>query len=1100
MKRTMFYSIAAVSCMLCATAAQVQTGTWINSFPVARDYAFETGTPLVFVWSNDICDHCQAFKASLDNAAFKTWQSAQPYVFCLVEGKSGVDTPANKGAKAFAMNAGGYGKKSSGGYPMVSLLWLEGDEVKAVSTFTGRPGKMGVAPKKEMYEEFIEAIETAFAEYGVSDLGYFPVTDTEYDRFEAEPSTGVARIPVDRAAAGAAAANSLKVTKDGVEVFSTDVAWSAGSSRAMVDVPLANIVGLSYDGTSTLEMTLVSKTDGTSTNGTIHLVAAQKNAVRNPYFPGERDLGNLDWADWTLDWTLVTDKVAKASTKTDKSYVLAVFSGTLWCPYCKGIETGLFDSPKFSAWLRDNKVQLVLFDQPLSATDAYAGNAQLLSYAAGLDHYSGEESRMRSGAGYLVRHGLAADDAAVLAVRERTASLTVDWRAPGSTAARLSNPTILLLDHRGTVLGRLSTWRDRNRVFGDDVRYYDPDENVARLNDLLKLAPRGGELDDYAATTTLEHKVGEESSAELQINSATRYWKITGAEPGTLVVTRTDASKNDVVFTLMSGTETIATGSETIEAALTSKMLRSSTLYLRATASGYSASVNPLISATVGGSVFQVSFETSLTPDPGVDNATLPMTFAASVVLEEIELEAGQTIMVKKTSGTIPSGLKLKYDKSLGAIVLYGTPSKAVSGAKFEYTVTVKTGRVKEVLEPVEVEVDVFDPKTMNPYLGSARSATVPLVTGDATLAGTLEVSTTAKSRVTAKYSGLASTPISFSGSWTSIEEDGRVVFSAQKNGVSLELSLDASGCVSASLSGLTRTYSDLAPEDGKINLSGETAFVADISRFAGYYTVAVPCASEAVAGTGYLTLKLVSASAVKKGKVSFSGVLPNGESISGNATLGADPDDPEYAILPVFKRTSSNIFSALLRIRSDGASYYSDEEESRVVTAMPSAVPMWHHTTSGDAYSCEVGIYGCWYPQKTSVAAWLEMFDSQHRPLAIGIAVPDGFESATHGGVASAPSAVLGVENKKGGMVIVEKIGTITLSFNATTAVFSGKATIVFEDGTSTSGAYKGVLTPGWLDCGCGDELEVRPFGSGTFYWTDRVNGKSYSLPVVID
>ena len=127
-------------------------------------------------------------------------------------------------------------------------------------------------------------------------------------------------------------------------------------------------------------------------------------------------------------------------------------------------------------------------------------------------------------------------------------------------------------------------------------------------------------------------------------------------------------------------------------------------------------------------------------------------------------------------------------------------------------------------------------------------------------------------------------------------------------------------------------------------------------------------------------------------------------------------------------------------------------------------------------------------------------MFDSQHRPLAIGIAVPDGFESATHGGVASAPSAVLGVENKKGGMVIVEKIGTITLSFNATTAVFSGKATIVFEDGTSTSGAYKGVLTPGWLDCGCGDELEVRPFGSGTFYWTDRVNGKSYSLPVVID
>ena len=29
-----------------------------------------------------------------------------------------------------------------------------------------------------------------------------------------------------------------------------------------------------------------------------------------------------------------------------------------------------------------------------------------------------------------------------------------------------------------------------------------------------------------------------------------------------------------------------------------------------------------------------------------------------------------------------------------------------------------------------------------------------------------------------------------------------------------------------------------------------------------------------------------------------------------------------------------------------------------------------------------------------------------------------------------------------------------------------------------------------GWLDCGCGDDLVTRPFASGTFYWSEFVNG----------
>ena len=87
-------------------------GAWIGTFSVATNYAFSTGTPLVMLWSNDGCEKCNAFKESIASADFRKWQAEQPYVFCYVEGIGGSDTAKNRGAKAFAVNAGGYGKKS----------------------------------------------------------------------------------------------------------------------------------------------------------------------------------------------------------------------------------------------------------------------------------------------------------------------------------------------------------------------------------------------------------------------------------------------------------------------------------------------------------------------------------------------------------------------------------------------------------------------------------------------------------------------------------------------------------------------------------------------------------------------------------------------------------------------------------------------------------------------------------------------------------------------------------------------------------------------------------------------------------------------------
>ena len=1080
------------------TVTTAQTGAWMASFQAATNYAFSTGRPLVMLWSNDICDYCNAFKTSIRKSAFTSWQKDQPYVFCYVEGVRGSDPANNRGAKAFAANAGGYGEKNTGGYPMISLLWLDGGTAKAVATFTGRPGKMGVAAKSEMYMEFIEAIETTFAAYSESDLGSFPVGDLENDRFEAEPSTGVVRIPVDRDFAGAVATNVLTVTRGETTVLTTDVVWGADDTRTTVALDLEKIGSLSYDGSSTLNLTLTSPTDGSTTNGTLHLVADKPNAVKNPYFPGERDLDSLGWADWTLDWTLVTNKVAKANAAGTNSYLLAVFSGTLWCPYCLGIEQGLFDSPKFAAWLEENNIQLALFDQALAATDAYAGKAHLLSYDAGMDHYAGVANVMRSGAGYLTRHGLAEDDDVAQAVVARTQKLTVDWLAPGSTAARLSNPTLLLLDANGTVLGRFNAWRDRNRVFGSNVYYYDADENIARLNDLLKLAARGGEGNDYSQTTTLEHKVGDASSATLQVNSTTRWWNLSGAAAGTLTVGRTDDSSAAVTFTLLSGGKTIASGSGGFTAKLTKNMVDAGDLQLRVSTTAFSASVNPLVSQMAGGSEFEVAFVSSLEPAVVVDSATIPSGFAASIVLEELDVDDDEMVSVKKTAGTLPTGLKLKYDKATKSVILSGTPSKIVDTA-FSYTVMLGTGRSRESLEPVEVSIEVFDPASVNPYLGKAQSATIPLVGEDGILVGTLTFSMTAKNRVTAKYAGASSTILSFSGAWGALGEEGTASLAAERSGVALDLSLDANGNVAATLSGITAAHSDFV-SGGNAVFSGAAKLGADFAPFAGYYTVALPSEIEGVTGTGYLMLKFTSASALRSGKVSISGLLPNGQTISATSSLSIDPADSGYALLPVFKRTSANVFSALLRIQANGSALYADDETVRVVLAAESVKPYWSHVEAGFSYAGTVGVYGGWYPQGTTVPQWLEIFDEQSSPFTLELAIPaGGVESDEYGALVDAPSAEVLPDAKKG-LLIGAKDGTVTISFNKSTGVFSGRGTIVFESGKSISGTYKGILSPGWLDCGCGDDRVILPFGSGTLFYSDRVGGRAVKKSITIE
>ena len=114
-----------------STSATIKSGTWTSRFAKAQLYAKKHGLPLVVVWANNGCSHCDSFCSSVGrSSSFASWQKTSKCVFVLGVGTSKTDS-AN--AKAFA-------RDPSGTFPYCAVYL---DPVGSVSpvvpkkTFTG---------------------------------------------------------------------------------------------------------------------------------------------------------------------------------------------------------------------------------------------------------------------------------------------------------------------------------------------------------------------------------------------------------------------------------------------------------------------------------------------------------------------------------------------------------------------------------------------------------------------------------------------------------------------------------------------------------------------------------------------------------------------------------------------------------------------------------------------------------------------------------------------------------------------------------------------------------------------------------------------------
>ena len=1030
--------LAALSCLLLEA---VTPGVPNDDFAGSLAYAEKSGVPLLVFWGNTGCPNCKSLKSAMETDPVLTDWFANHRIVTVIKHEAPKSTEPDYLAAREWIRA----IKPLVEYPFVGLYWKRGGEVTKVA-FTGRKGKMPSAEGDTLAEQFAATLDMYFGPYGQGPR--FACGDAELDRLEATPSTSSMCVPVSAGAQG----GTLKVVSPSGAASTYSVPASATEVR--ISVP---------SGAAGQKATLELRGANGVLSDTTHItyVGLRASSITYPKWVGE----SFDYGEWTMDY---------AAAKAKGGYVLAMFTGTLWCPYCHGAETSLLADPKFTQWAKANRVSLVSFDQGNSSTPATAegnGKARLLTWEAGDSHIvTGERP---SGAYYLSSKGISRSDAqARIAL---TTKYTSEWLAPGSTSARLGNPTFLLLKN-DKVVGRFAGFRDGF--------VYDTAENLTRLNDLLKLASRDDESSDYVQTTRESLVLGETADVAFQVNSKTKCFRLSGDKACYAGFALTNATAaTEVKFEVVTAAKTLASGTGKVVARITEAQFAEG-VWLKATADYPSGKLgkSSVFAAQIaseakdsgsGGDEDGPGFDPDGRPCLGWEEYQLDIYqgFAAANSFNVCNVEGAKSVSIKKVSGSLPSGVTLKYDGKTGRVVLSGTPKKTGTYT-VGYTVTAKVGGKSQTGIPSTFTFTVADPAALNPFLGKAYSdVTVPLYAGDR-LAGVLTVSITKANKVTAKYAGTESKTAKFSGTWSALDgatHDAKLSATV-RNGPSLELSLSPDGVLSAGLSELVG-YSCFVEDDedflgGMVNLPDESVEFAD---YVGSYTVTFPDADlNEPCGTGFLTLKLTK-SAAKTGKMTWSGYLHDGTKVSGNSTLVAA--DGDHASLVVFQRKGASILGAELLIRAGGAETWAEEGGNEIIVQKLAPAYVLCRK-SGETVFTQHGIYGGYLPDNASPAG-----------ICDALGLENGLEMTLGGEpIASVTATSKGFSFDKGVLT--------SLSYAKKTGIFSGKAKVTIG-GKAVTGTISGVLLVNWISCGCTETDIDRPYGSGTFY----ANG--VSLPV---
>ena len=369
-----------------------------------------------------------------------------------------------------------------------------------------------------------------------------------------------------------------------------------------------------------------------------------------------------------------------------------------------------------------------------------------------------------------------------------------------------------------------------------------------------------------------------------------------------------------------------------------------------------------------------------------------------------------------------------------------------------------------------------------NPYIGQATSASIPIMRTVGTEnypVGTLSYTATAAGQIRVKYArSVKAGSTQLRGAWGGVDYDGVAHATLSGRGVTINLSMDATGAVSATVSDPLYGAEPLA--------SGESLVNGTFADFQGYYTVALPVLSSTgvATGTGYAIIKATTNMAARNGKVTCQLMFPDGKTSSVSATMELLADG--WAGLTIVKKTSQNTIYLPMKIRPKTASAPSH----RAVVLRDDATARWDHVQAGNTFSAVLGVHGSLYNKRES---YLDVAGSDELTLEYDT---EGFsDSPTFGGVSyilGAGEAVAVADAK----LTAQKQTGFSLRVSRATGIVSGTARIAFENDRTMTAKIRGAIVPNWNDCGCFEadtELPLTyelPFVPGAVYYKEKIGG----------
>lgn len=494
-------------------------GYWTSDYAAAKKMADEKHIPLLSFWGYENCAHCAKTKSNgLVSDKFKAWVAKKPIILVYTE-----VTDATRYDKT-AVKEFTRGDNSSGDYPFMRCYWKKSDGTTVSKCFSGNKGQFPYS-KGLIEDQLVGTLDMYFGSWSpVPDYagGYFSVTNRPKARLEAIPGvTKYVDIPLYRTQK-TVATNKIQVANG----TKANVVWSANVLKTSYRYTLT---GSEKAGSSVALKLYADDGKTLKSSSAINFVNDPGNHISNPKFIGE----SFGIGEWTMDLDAALSKAKSAAAA--KMYTLVVVGGDMWCPHCMNLRTNCLEKAEFKNWATSRNVNLVCIDMPQKDKTT----ATLLT--------RDESTAGASGAAYLSRKMITDAKAQEIFNRNKTLSGST-WLPKSSTATRLGNPTVLLVNSDKTVAARFYNPRKSDGT-------YPIQETIDRLDELL-LLEGGSDAETDIATTPLTLAVEEDADGELQVNSNVRYYKLTNVPAGKVRFT----SSSDKEITLTACEYTSAAG------------------------------------------------------------------------------------------------------------------------------------------------------------------------------------------------------------------------------------------------------------------------------------------------------------------------------------------------------------------------------------------------------------------------------------------------------------------------------------------------------------------------------------------------------------